>query len=83
MKLLIHLAAVEHQAGMDLHAAPSGEALDAILADYCRSNWDNDPDTKLPPCPDSDAAVIGLYFEDHDKDTLTRDITSIEIPTPC
>lgn len=81
MKIITYIAAIEHQSGMDLFTASSEDALGAKVAAYCRSHWETIPwkGEELPDIPETDRLAIELYFDDHDNDSLTTEIDSVEI----
>jgi hypothetical protein len=81
MKIITYIAVIEHMSGMDIHTAASEEALAVKVADYCRSHWDTIPwKGEAPPdIPETDAAVIERYFDDHENDSLTTAVDSVEI----
>lgn len=83
MKLLIHVAVVEHQTGMDIHTAASEEALNAKLAAYCRSHWEtiSRQDEALPEIPETNDAIVARYFADHEDDTVSIDCDSVDLET--
>lgn len=76
MKIITYIAAIEHQSGMDLHTASSEDALAAKVAAYCRSHWQQ---RLWGDAPATDAEVITTYFNDHDNDSITTEVDSVEI----
>jgi hypothetical protein len=81
MTHLIHIAAIEHMSGMDLFAAASETELNAKIAGYCRSHWGTCSHNEIESADTmSDADAIELYFEDHENDSLTTDVDSMEMP---
>ena len=82
MKIITYIAAIEHQSGMDLFTAGSEDALGAKVAEYCRSHWETLASSGNPvrtAIPETEAAVIELYFADHEDDRLTTGCDSAEI----
>lgn len=80
MNIPIHIACIEHMSGMDLHSAPTEEALNAKVAAYCRSQWDTVSELHSAAAPEDDALCVRTYFDDHQNDSLTTDVDSVEIP---
>lgn len=80
MTQLIHIAAIEHMSGMDLFAAASEIELNFKVAEYCRSNWGTCRHKHIETPPELDANTIELYFDDHENDSLTTDVDSMEMP---
>lgn len=78
--MIVYMAAVEHMAGIDLHAALSEKALEAKVAEYCRSHWDTRTCDVLSACepPEDDRACIERYFDDHENDSLTTGTDCLE-----
>jgi hypothetical protein len=86
MKRLVHIAAIEHMSGMDLFAAASETELNAKIAGYCRSHWGTCSHHEIESADTMpDAKTIDIYFDDHENDSLTRDVDSLELEelAPC
>lgn len=81
--MTIFTAAIEHMSGMDIHTSLTQEGLNKKVADYCRSHWGTiscRSDGPLPPEPADDEEAINIYFEDHENDSLTTEVSECEAP---
>lgn len=78
MKILIHVAAVEHAAGTDFHTGATEAEMEAKVAAHCRRYWETCGygHTDAPP---EDAKCIEIYFDDHDSESLAVSCESVEI----
>jgi hypothetical protein len=61
------VAAVDHRHGTNLYAAATASALDAQLADYCRTSWSERFNRPKDPSHVglTDEAIVTTYFENH------------------
>jgi len=73
----VHVAAVEHRHGMNLHVALDADILDAQVAAYCREWWKEIGDSRDPHSL-SDRDVIATYFDDHGHESCSTDRVTLE-----
>lgn len=75
----VHVAAVEHRHGTNLHVALDADRLDAEVAAYCREWWKEIGDGRDPGSL-SDRDVIATYFDDHGHESCSTDRVTLEPP---
>jgi hypothetical protein len=68
---------VEHRHGINLHVAHDRLALDRDLASFCREWWPEISDPRDPAMID-DQTVIERYFDGHDHESLTVEVTDLQ-----
>lgn len=81
--MTIHTAVIEHMSGMDIHTSLTQEGLNKKVADYCRSHWSTiswRSDDPRPEEPADDEEAINIYFDDHENDSLTTEVSECESP---
>lgn len=75
----LHAAAILHRHGANIHAAIDEATLDAELAAWCRTWWQEIRDDRDPLSLD-DEEVIRAYFEQHSSDSLVKDRAQVTFP---
>jgi hypothetical protein len=78
--MTVYTAVIEHMSGMDIHTSLTREGLNKKVADYCRLHWDIAPGEPLPPCPVDDEDAVNIYFDGHENDSLTVELSACEAP---
>lgn len=66
----IHVAEIEHQYGINLHATFTHEAMMAEVAEFCREYWLEIHDSRDPKTL-GDEEVTSIYFARHPNELLT------------